>query len=143
MSKIKTFLFGGCPAEGSCAQIGYALFRLFVGGTMALQHGLAKIKAPEGFIDNAVAKLGLPMPTAMGWLAILAEFVGGICIALGLLTRPAAIFLGSTMAVAALMMHGSDPFAIKELALLYLACCIVIAFFGSGRFGIDPMLRKK
>lgn len=142
MNKFKTLLFGACPAEGKCAQIGYTLFRVFVGATMAYQHGYAKLQDPAKIIGGA-AKLGMPLPEVMGWLALLSELVGGICIALGLLTRPAAFFLGVTMAVAAFMMHGADPFATKELALLYLACCVVIAFFGSGRFAIDPMLHKK
>jgi putative oxidoreductase len=142
MNKFKTFLFGACPAEGKCAQAGYTIFRVFVGATMALQHGLPKLQDPSGIIAGAT-KLGLPLPEVMGWMALLSELVGGICIALGLLTRPAAFFLGVTMAVAAFMMHGGDPFAKKELALLYLACCVMIAFFGSGRFAIDPMLRKK
>ncbi len=142
MSKVKNLLFGACPAEGKCAQVCYTAFRVFVGVTIAWQHGWPKLQDPSGIIGGA-SKLGLPLPEVMGWLALLSELVGGICIALGLLTRPAAFFLGCTMAVAAFMMHASDPFKVKELALLYLACSVVILGFGSGRFGIDPMLRKK
>ena len=143
MNNIKNLLFGACPSDGNCAQICYTVFRIFVGATMALQHGWGKVQEHQGFIDGAVAKLGLPMPQVMGWLAILAEFLGGICIALGLLTRPAAFLLGSTMVVAAFIMHGDDPFQKKELALLYLASCVVIMGFGSGRYGIDAKLRNK
>ena len=142
MSKIKNLVFGSCKADGNCAQICYTAFRVFVGATMAFQHGLGKIKAPDGFIQGAVEKLGMPMPQVMGWLAILAEFVGGICIALGLATRPAAFFLGCTMAVAAFVMHASDPFQAKELPFLYLASCVVIIGFGSGRFGLDSAIKK-
>ena len=142
MNKIKSLLFGSCRPDGNCAQLTYTAFRIFVGATMAIQHGLGKIKAPDGFIDNAVGALGLPMPQVMGWLAILAEFVGGICIALGLATRPAAFFLGCTMAVAGFIMHADDAFKVKELAFLYLACCVVIVGMGSGRFGIDSKIKK-
>lgn len=142
MSKVKNLLFGACPAEGSCAQICYTAFRVFVGVTIAWQHGWGKFQDPSGFIGD-VSKLGLPLPEVMGWLALLSELVGGICIALGLLTRPSAFFLGCTMAVAAFMKHAADSFDTKERALLYLACSVVILGFGSGRFGIDSMLRKK
>lgn len=143
MKTIKSLLFGSCKPDGNCAQFCYAVFRIFVGATIAIQHGYVKLQAPNAFIDNMVSGLGLPMPQVMGWLAILAEFVGGICIVLGLATRPAAFFLGCTMAVAAFVMHADDPFTgNKELALLYLACSVVIIGFGSGRFGIDSKLKK-
>jgi len=143
MSKFKNLIFGSCSSDGNCAQFCYAVFRVTVGAMMAVQHGFGKIQAPNGFIENAVTGLGLPMPQVMGWLAILAEFVGGICIALGLATRPAAFFLGCTMAVAGFVMHAGDPMkGSKELSLIYLACCVVIIGFGSGRFGIDSKIKK-
>ena len=37
-------------------------------------------------------------PTFFGWAAILSEFVGGILLAVGLLTRPAAAFSFATLA---------------------------------------------
>ncbi len=142
MNRLKSCLFGACDPAGNCAQIGYTLFRVFIGLAMAFGHGLGKMKGAEGFIEN-VAKMGLPMPTLLGWSAILAEFVGGLLIAIGLLTRPAAVFLGITMAVAAFVVHAPDAFSKKEMALLYLASSIVILAFGAGKFGVDSLLGKK
>lgn len=142
MSRLKSCLFGACDPAGNCSQIGYTLFRVFIGLGMALGHGLGKIKAPGGFIEN-VGKMGLPLSDVMGWAAILAEFIGGLLIAVGLLTRPSAFFLAITMAVAAFMVHAQDDFATKERALLYLASCIAIMAFGAGKFGIDSMIAKK
>ena len=41
------------------------------------------------------------------------------------------------MLVAAFIVHGADPFAKKEKALLYAICFLVIAITGAGKYSID------
>ena len=41
------------------------------------------------------------------------------------------------MAVAAFVVHGADPLAKKEMALLYMVAFLAIAFIGPGRFSLD------
>ena len=142
MRSLKSCLFGSCDPSGTCAQVGYTLFRVFIGLAMALGHGLGKIRNPEAFLEG-VEKMNLPLASLMGWAAILSEFLGGLLIAIGLLTRPAAFFLGITMAVAGFMVHAQDDFGTKERALLYLVSCIAIMAFGGGKFGVDSLLGKK
>ena len=77
----------------------------------------------------------------------LAELVGGLLIAAGLFTRPASCLLACTMGVAALMQHAADPLfsrtgPSKEMAVLYLVAAIAFALAGSGRWGIDALLRR-
>lgn len=78
--------------------------------------------------------------------AALAEFGGGIFLALGLLTPLAALGLGATMAVALQFHIGSDhPFVAGkppswELAAIYMACSILILFSGPGRLSADAKL---
>lgn len=107
-------------------------------------HGYGKIFGGniEGFAEG-VAALGFPAPLLFAWLAALAEFLGGIFIALGLLTRPAASIVFITMGVAAFMRHGADPFKVKELALLYLVMSGALIFTGSGKFGLDNLFNKE
>jgi putative oxidoreductase len=120
---------------------GLLVLRVFTGLAMAFAHGLKKIPPAEGFI-NAIAQIGFPLPTFFAWSAGLAEFAGGLLIAVGLFTRHASLFLGFTMAVAAFGAHAADPFSKQELSLLYLAVCVLIVFQGAGRFSLDRMLRK-
>jgi putative oxidoreductase len=75
----------------------------------------------------------------------LAEFVGGILIAIGLATRPAALALTFNMAVAAFVAHRSDPLfmgggAAKEPALLYLIPFAALVLTGAGRYSIDRII---
>ncbi|MDA0748989.1 MAG: DoxX family protein [bacterium] len=120
---------------------GLALLRVFAGLAMALQHGIGKIPPSDGFIAG-VQKLGFPLAEGFAWAAGTSEFLGGLLLALGLLTRPAAACVAGTMAVAAFGRHAADPFQNKELALLYLGVALLFVALGAGRYGVDAFLRR-
>lgn len=119
--------------------LGLLWLRVFTGAGIAY-HGYGKIFG--GYMDKfvqGVAGMGFPMPEVFAWAAALSEFAGGILIALGLLTRPAAFSVMATMAVAAFVAHRADPFDKKELALAYFAVSAALLFMGSGQYSLDSM----
>lgn len=118
------------------------LLRVFIGATMAFSHGLGKLPPPEMMVEG-VRALGFPAPEFFAWCAGLAEFGGGILLALGLLTRPAAGFVVLTMLVAVFGAHSADPFAQKEMALLYLFTSLFFMLHGAGRWSMDHLITKK
>ena len=118
------------------------LLRVFIGLSMAFSHGLGKIPPNEQLIGG-VQGMGFPMPELFAWAAGLAEFAGGILLAVGLLTRPAAAFVVFTMAVAAFGVHAADPFGVKEMALLYFFTSLFFVIHGAGRWSVDNILYKK
>ncbi|WP_374077944.1 DoxX family protein [Bdellovibrio bacteriovorus] len=122
--------------------VALTLLRVFIGLTMAFSHGLGKLPPPQMMVDG-VAALGFPAPEFFAWCAGLAEFAGGILLAIGLLTRPAAAFVVFTMLVAVFGAHGADPFAKKEMALLYLFSSLFFVLHGAGRWSVDHMISKK
>jgi putative oxidoreductase len=106
-------------------------------------HGYAKIFG--GFMDKftaGVAEMGFPAPAFFAWAAALSEFVGAICLALGLGTRVAAFFIAVTMVVAAFVRGAGKAFADRELALLYLVLCATFLVVGGGRFAVERLWRK-
>ncbi len=121
--------------------LGLFLFRLFVGLSMAFAHGLGKIPPSDQLIQG-VTGMGFPLPLLFAWSAALSEFAGGLLIATGFFTRYASAFLGFTMAIAAFVAHGADPYRQKEMALLYLASCILLLFTGAGHYSVDHKFRK-
>ena len=139
---IKTFVFGGAVIDSVLANVGLTLLRVFTGLGMALGHGLGKIPPSDRFVSGT-ANLGFPAPEFFAWAAALAEFGGGLFLALGFMTRPATFFLGFTMFVAGFIRHAADPFSGKEKALLYLAIAVAFLLIGGGKYSVDAWIRSR
>lgn len=137
-SKIVERVLGSSPRV---TDAGLLLLRLWVGVVLAAQHGFGKFGSAK-FVAG-LAEDGMPAPEVFATLAALAEFVGGICIALGLLTRPAALTVVVTMGVAALVHHAPDPFGKAELAYTYGVVALMLVVTGAGRFSIDELIRRR
>jgi len=120
--------------------VGLLWLRIFTGVGIAY-HGYGKVFG--GHIEKmipGVAAMGFPQPEIFAWAAALSEFVGGILIAIGLFTRPAAFFVFVTMGVAAFIAHRADPLSAKELALAYFASSGALMFMGSGQYSLGSMI---
>lgn len=139
---IKSLLFGGAGTGTKSGDAGLMVMRVFAGLAMALAHGLKKVKDPSDTLGMAKG-MGMPMAEVMGYLAIAGEFLGGILLALGLFTRPMAVFIGAIMFVAGFIFHGNDPFQKQELAFMYLVIMLVFAITGGGRFSVDSLITGK
>lgn len=138
---LRSLLIGSGDTSRA-TDLGLLILRVGAGLMMAFAHGLGKLPPSDGFI-GATEALGFPAPTLFAWLAALAEFGGGLLIAVGLLTRPAAAALAFTMAVAFFGQHGGDPFAERELAALYGVVAVAFVASGAGRFSLDAWLRRR
>ena len=142
--RLITVLFGGARdgAKSRVGDIGLLLMRVLFGLTMAFAHGAKKVPPTDGFIGGVEA-MGFPLPAFFAWSAGLAELAGGILLALGLTSRPAAFFLLQTMIVAVFIKHGADPFKKQEMGLLYGTFATSILLLGAGRFSLDHLVRNK
>jgi len=114
---------------------GLLLLRVAVGSMMLFGHGLPKLLE---FGDKAAR---FPDPLGVGSaaslsLAIVGEVLAPALLVLGLGTRAAAAPLLITMGVAALMVHADDPWARKELAVLYAVPALTLMLTGAGRFSV-------
>lgn len=112
-------------------------------------HGYSKIFGGEKFgegvkkLASFVESLGLPLPFLLAWLAAISEFLGGILVVIGFLTRVSALFIFITMSVAAFVAHANDPFSKKELALAYWTIAGTLVLTGAGVFSLDNIICKK
>jgi putative oxidoreductase len=120
------------------------LLRVAVGGIMAL-HGWAKLCDVQGTAQS-FGLLGLPAPDELVYLAIAGEFMGGVGLAAGLLTRIAALGPACTMIVAILVVHAGHGLFAKnggyEYPLLLLVASAFFAFNGAGPLSMDAMLER-
>ncbi|MEP0546644.1 MAG: DoxX family protein [Rhodothermales bacterium] len=142
MKPYHHFLIGGDGGASVVADAGLLVLRLMAGLALAFAHGTGKIPPSAGFIEGVEA-LGFPAPAFFGWAAGIAELVGGVCLAVGLLTRPASVLIAFTMAVAFFLRHADDPFATKEKAFLFGGIALLFIFVGAGRFSLDSFLRGR
>lgn len=111
------------------------VFRIVVGGLFAL-HGTAKLFGWPATESGAV-----PFGTWPYWWAGLIELVVGVLVALGLVTRLAALLGSGTMAYAYFTAHQPDGVLPLqnggELAVLYCFAFLLIAFVGAGAFAVQ------
>lgn len=124
--------------------VGMAFLRIYAGLALAFAHGLGKIPPQEGFV-GVVEGMGLPLPGVAAWLAGIAEFFGGLLLAAGLLTRPAALLVFLNMFVVVFVFHighQNDPFGDYELALFFFFTAFLFLLRGSGRFSLDALMRR-
>ena len=114
-----------------------------VAGIIFIPHGYQKLFGGMAKFTPYIVKLGFPFtlaPTAFAYAAALAEFLGGILLIIGLLTRWAALFAGINMAIAVLKVHlhngltGSGGF---EFPLALLAICVALVLMGGGKASMD------
>lgn len=119
-----------------------SLILRLVAGSFMLTHGVPKLQRLLAGELQFGDPIGLGPEVSLG-LAVFAEFLCSILLILGLGTRLASIPLIVTMAVAAFIAHGADPFGRKELSLIYLAVYIALFLLGSGKFSVDYLLGKK
>ena len=132
---------------------------------LAFAHGWQKVSmlasGNGGPFLSGVEALGFPMPMAFAWAAALAEFVGGLCIALGIGTRIAAGFAAFTMFVAAFFRHrlalhifvwlgvyspAEDvvtSWGNPERASAYLLIFLALVLLGGGRFALDRFVTRR
>lgn len=111
--------------------------------SLMLAHGLPKLEMlTSGDPSQFPAVFGLSAATSLA-LAVFAEVVCSVLILVGLGTRLASIPLIITMLVAAFYIHGADPFAKKELAILYLIPYVTLLLTGSGKYALDHLLRPR
>lgn len=106
-----------------------------------MMHGLPKLLDIPG-TQNSFTNMGLPPELAI--IIGLLEFIGGLAILLGILTRIAAGLLAIDMIGAILLVKLSKGFIDGyELDLLYLAIMISLMLTGPGNLSIEKNVLKR
>ncbi|MDP4104718.1 MAG: DoxX family protein [Bacillota bacterium] len=128
--------------------IGLLIIRLVI-GVLFIGHGAQKLfgwfggyglKGTGGWFES----IGMKPGVTMALLAGLAEFIGGLLFALGLLTPLAGILIAGTMLMAIIKVHAPNGLWATangyEYNLTLLAVAIGIALIGPGQYALDALL---
>lgn len=125
----------------------------FALGVIFIAHGSQKLLGWfGGFGFDATLQFfqqALGIPPALGVLAILAEFFGGLMVLLGVFARLGAAAIAIDMAVALFMVHLSQGFFIAgdkvgfEYVFALLMMALYLAVNGAGSLSLDARIREK
>lgn len=126
--------------DSTLTSLGLLLLRLGLGLAMFFNHGFDKLihfQSAANFPDP----LGIGVTTSLV-LVTFAETVGAMLLALGFLTRFAAMMLVIDLTVAVFIVH-KEASGAGELAFVYLAGSIALLLAGGGKFSADKALFGK
>jgi putative oxidoreductase len=118
------------------------MLRLLLGFVFVM-HGSQKLLGGGGVAGFAgvLAKTGIEPHVPLAWVVAITEFVGGICIIFGFLTRFWAAGLVIDMAVALFKVHLANGFFISkngfELVLTLGILALAVVFMGPGAPSVD------
>mgnify|MGYP000205306746 FL=1 len=108
---------------------------------MLMNHGIDKWANYQELSAVFPDPLGIGSPLSLG-LAIFGELACSMAFIIGFLYRLAMIPMIFTMCVAFFIVHADDPFAVKELAFVYLVVFVLVYIVGPGKFAVDRWISK-
>lgn len=136
---LKRFLFPVKP-DGTFISVILLIVRV-VFGVMLMSHGIDKWANYQELSAVFPDPLGIGSPLSLG-LAIFGELACSMAFIIGFLYRLAMIPMIFTMCVAFFIVHADDPFAVKELAFVYLVVFVLMYIVGPGKFAVDRWISK-
>lgn len=124
--------------------LGLTILRVVI-GIVFIVHGAQKLFVfGIGGVTAAFSQMHIPLPMIAAPVVAIVEFVGGIALLVGFVTRIAAVLLAIDMLGAILFVHGRNGFFMPmgyEFALSLMAACAALAVAGPGDYSVDNRRR--
>lgn len=150
LSSAKPLIPALAPLTQALSPLAEPMVRV-TAGLLLVPHGAQKLfgwfggYGLEATGQFFATKLGLP--AGMALLAGLIEFVGGLLLAIGLLTRPVAALVTGLMAVAVFGVHLGKGFFWTsggfEYPLMWAILALAFVIRGGGRFSADALIGRE
>ncbi|HYA23380.1 MAG TPA: DoxX family protein [Terriglobales bacterium] len=123
---------------------GLTLLRVVV-GVIFVMHGWMKLSMGFHSVADMLGSLHIPLPTLAAVVLTLVEFIGGIALILGVLTRYVAALLAIDMLVALITVHIKNGFFLPkgvEFPLLLLVANLNLILAGAGALSVSAFRKK-
>jgi putative oxidoreductase len=129
--------------------LGLLILRLAV-GLILVGHGAQKLFGWWGGPGmtgwtGGMTRMRMRPPLAWAWISALAELLGGLAVALGLLSPLGSFAVAASMLVAIALVHWKKGFWVGkggyEFNLMILSGAAALALTGPGAYSIDELLR--
>lgn len=134
-------------AKNGLSQWTLGLLRVVLGVIFAY-HGYLKLFAPGGFTGTVgfLTSLGIILPKYSALLVAVVEFLGGIFLLLGMVTKWSSLLLIIDMLVAFFMVHLKNGLLVSkggyEFVLVLLAGLVVVLVNGAGSLSLGKKIFK-
>ncbi|MGD1843064.1 MAG: DoxX family protein [Thermonemataceae bacterium] len=124
------------------AHITFLVYRILLAFAIIRVHGYKKLVHFEAEV------LHIPDPFGFGGqaavvMAILSNVVCAVLVALGLLTRLAALGALIVPLTGLLIVHLNDPWIQKDAPLMYSLAFSLILFIGPGKYSLDRLIYQR
>ena len=134
------------PTSARQLDLGLTILRAVTGVTFAV-HGAQKLFVYGLDGDaGAFARMGVPLAGVVGPAVALLEFLGGLALIAGLLTRPVALGLAATMLGALFLVHLPAGFFLPngyEFVLVLFGAAATLGITGAGAWSVDARLASR
>lgn len=122
-----------CATKPWVKDFGLLALRLAI-GSIFIYAGWMKL-SDMAQVVSMFTGIGIPLAGVTAWVVSIAEFIGGIALVLGILTRIAALGLALIMVGAMFIVHISMGFdAGAQLVMVIFAGCLALAGTGGGNW---------
>ena len=129
------------------ASLGLLILRVGT-GVICMVHGYPKMtglgsqeKASRAHLTVSIERLGLPFPYFLAIVVGTIEFVGGILVAIGLLTKLAAFALAFVLLVATVRNFVQKQFlGSADFPFSVLVASLALALIGAGAISLDSLI---
>jgi len=122
------------------------VLRIVVGLVFAIHGGQKLFVYGFGGVIGAFGKMGIPIPALTGPVVTLVEFLGGLALILGVVSRWAALLIAIDMLGAILFVHIGKGFFSQnggfEYPLSLLAATVALALAGGGAYSLDARMSR-
>jgi putative oxidoreductase len=127
--------------------LAYALLRV-IAGAYLIAHGWPKWQGGvAAFATGSLARRGLEPALPLAWMVVSLETLGGLLIAIGLLTRPIAFIAALHLAFITFWVLWPNGFSWSrggwEFAGMWAAVLLFIAIRGGGPWSLDRLLFRR
>jgi len=135
------------PKNNKISHWSLTLLRVVLGIIFAY-HGYLKLFVPNGFKGTVgfFTSLGIPLPIYAALVVSVVEFIGGLLLILGVLSRWSSVLLIVNMLVAFFVVHLNNGLLVSnggyEFVLVLLAGLVVVLVNGAGSLSVGKKYFK-